>query len=171
MATVILEHPIREIHGSLTPKGIINRQKKYHDDRGRVIHDGIQEGYAVQHPRDYKKNPPKGAELANINRFRQACLITKEILDAEKPEQTPVVAVYPPQPRYLTKSQAQALLADFRRRYDAQIPGKLGTHPDPKAPIDKHTFAPKRFFRLDNFIRSLVYQALRNNPNDLPAQA
>ncbi len=101
MASVKLEHPVKEIHGAFTKKGIINRQKKYRDENGRIIHEGIQEGYAVRNPRDYKKNPPQGAELEHINLFRQACLMTKEILDAEKPEETLVVTVFPPRPKYL----------------------------------------------------------------------
>ena len=161
MATTILEHPVREIHGAFTKKGIINRQKKYRDEYGRVIHEGSQEGYAVRNPRDYKKNPPKGAELEHINLFRQSCLMTKDILDAEKPETTPAVSVFPPRPKYYTKEEALALLTDYRKRYKAQLPSTRGTRPDPQAPIDKTTHAPKRYFRLDNFIRSMVYQSLK----------
>ena len=161
MAKTILEHPVREIHGALERKGIINRMKKYRADDGRIIHEGIQESYAVSHPRDYKKNPPKGAELAHINLFRQACLMTKEILDADKPEETSTVSVLPPRPKYLTKEEAQAMLADYRKRYRAQLPSTRGTRPDPQAPIDKNTHAPKRYFRLDNFIRSMTYLTLK----------
>ena len=161
MAITILEHPVREIHGAFTKKGIINRQKKYRADDGRIIHEGIQESYAVSHPRDYKKNPPKGAELAHINLFRQACLMTKEILDADKPEETSTVSVLPPRPKYLTKEEAQAMLADYRKRYRAQLPSTRGTRPDPQAPIDKNTKEPKRYFRLDNFIRSMTYLTLK----------
>lgn len=161
MANVKLEHPVREIHGAFTKKGIINRQKKYRDEYGRIIHEGAQEGYAVSHPRDYKKNPPKGAELAHINLFRQACLMTKEILDADKPEETPTVSVLPPRPKYLTKEEAQALLADYRKRYKAQLPSTRGPRPDPQASIDKNTKEPKRYFRLDNFIRSMTYLTLK----------
>ena len=161
MAEIKLEHPVREVHGAFTKKGIINRQKKYRDDNGRVIHEGRQEGYAIRNPRDYKKKPPQGAELEHINLFRQACLITKEILDAEKPEETPIVAIFPPRPKYLTKEEALSLLADYRRRYKAQLPNTRSTHPDPEAPIDKLTLAPKRYARLDNFIRSMVYQSIK----------
>ena len=161
MATTILEHPVREIHGALERKGIINRMKKYRADDGRIIHEGVQESYAIRNPRDYKKNPPKGAELAHINLFRQACLMTKEILDADKPEETPVVSAIPPRPKYLTKEEAQALLADYRKRYKAQLPSTRGRRPEPQAPIDKNTHAPKRYFRLGNFIRSMVYQSLK----------
>jgi hypothetical protein len=162
MATTILEHPVREIHGALERKGIINRMKKYRSEDGRIIHEGVQESYAVRNPRDYKKNPPQGAELAHLNMFRQACWLTKEILDADKPEETPTVSILPQRPNFLTKEEAQALLADYRKRYQAQLPSTRGTRPDPQAPIDKNTHAPKRFFRLDNFIRSMVYQSLKN---------
>ena len=121
----------------------------------------MQESYAVRNPRDYKKNPPKGAELEHINLFRQACLMTKEILDAEKPEETSAGTVFPSRPKYLTKEEALTLLTDYRKRYKAQLPSTRGTRPDPQAPIDKNTHAPKRYFRLDNFIRSMVYQSLK----------
>ena len=163
MASVKLEHPVREIHGAFTKDGIINRQKKYRDEYGRVIHEGAQEGYAVRHPRDYKKTPPQGAELEHINLFRKACLMTKEILDAEKPEATQTVSIFPPRPKYLTKEEALTLLTDYRKRYKAQLPSTRGTRPDPQAPIDKTTHAPKRYSRLDNFIRSMVHQSLKRN--------
>ena len=163
MATTILEHPVRELHGALERKGIINRKKKFQADDGRIIHEGVQESYAVRNPRDYKKNPPKGAELEHINLFRQASFMTKEILDAEKPEEASAASVFPPRPKYLAKEEALSLLADYRRRYTAQLPSTRGTHPDPQAPIDKSTHAPKRYFRLDNFIRSLVYQSLKSD--------
>ena len=161
MAKTILEHPVREIHGALGRKGIINRMKKYRAEDGRIIHEGIQESYAVRNPRDYKKNPPQGAELEHINLFRQACLMTKEILDAEKNEEIPAASVSTPCPKYLTKEEALTLLTDYRERYKAQLPSTRGTCPDPQAPIDKSTHAPKRYFRLDNFIRSMVYQSLK----------
>ena len=50
MAKVNLTLPFAEIHGSIGKDKIINRQKKYRDERGRVIHEGIQEAYAVKHP-------------------------------------------------------------------------------------------------------------------------
>ena len=165
MATTILEHPVREIHGALERKGIINQMKKYRADEGRIIHEGIQESYAVRNPRDYKKNPPQGAELEHINLFRQACWLTKEILDADKSDETPTVSFLPQRPKLLTKEEALTLLTDYRKRYKAQLPSTRGTRPDPQAPVDKTTHAPKRYFRLDNFIRSMVYQSLKAEQN------
>ena len=87
--------------------------------------------------------------------------MTKDILDAEKTEETSAVSVFPPRPKYLTKEEALILLTDYRKRYKAQLPSTRGTRSDPQAPIDKTTHAPKRYFRLDNFIRSMVYQSLK----------
>ena len=64
MAQVVLTSPFAEIHGSIGKDKIINRQKKYRDERGRVLHEGKQEAYVVRHPRDQKKNPRQGVELA-----------------------------------------------------------------------------------------------------------
>ena len=55
MAKIILEHPVREIHGALERKGIVNRRKKYRDENGRIISEGKQEAYAVRHPRNWCK--------------------------------------------------------------------------------------------------------------------
>ena len=161
MAKTILEHPVREIHGAIERKGIVNRKKKYRADDGRVIHEGVQEAYVLRNPRDYKKHPPKGAEQEHLDRFRQACLMTKQILDAERPDDIHSVSVFPPHPNLLTKEEALSLLADYRKRYQAQLPSTRGTRPDPQAPIDKTTRSPKRYSRLDNFIRSMVYQSLK----------
>ena len=86
MARVILSEPVLEIHGAFTRKGIINRQKKYRDESGRVIFEGCQEAYVIKHPRDWKLNPAKGAELAHHNRWREACLRTTQILQSAQPE-------------------------------------------------------------------------------------
>ncbi|MBR1929777.1 MAG: hypothetical protein IJ834_08645 [Paludibacteraceae bacterium] len=42
MAIVNLEVPFAEVHGTLIKHGIIHRQKKYRDEKGRIIHEGKQ---------------------------------------------------------------------------------------------------------------------------------
>jgi len=168
MAIVNLEVPFRSMQGSLEEKGIIYRKKQYKDDDGRVIHEGRQEAYAVKRPRDYKKNPPQGAELQHLNLFRQATLMTKEIINSVKPEdaQPQVVIAAHQRPHILTREEAQTLFAEYQVRYKAQLPNTRGTRPDPDAPIDKTTHAPKRYFRLDNFIRSILYHHLASQPSE-----
>lgn len=87
--------------------------------------------------------------------------IKRDTIEPDKPEETPTVSVLPPRPKYLTKEEAQALLADYRKRYKAQLPSTRGTRLDPQTPIDKNTKEPKRYFRLDNFIRSMTYLTLK----------
>ena len=82
MAKVNLQIPFESFSGTLKPKGIIYRRKQYRDDNGRVVHEGTQEAYAVKRPRNYKKNPPQGAEQESINRFREASIRAKAIMRA-----------------------------------------------------------------------------------------
>jgi hypothetical protein len=73
MAKITLNQPIAEIHGALSKRSnIVNRQKKYRIN-GRVIHEGKQEAYAIVNPRDWKKTPAQGAELANQTAWQEAC--------------------------------------------------------------------------------------------------
>lgn len=174
MAKVNLTHPFAEIHGSIGKDKIINRQKKYRDERGRVIHEGIQEAYTVKHPRDYKKNPPKGAELTNFNRWTEACRRASQILFVARLDKAP--ADQQPQlirqeqfsrqlshiPDFYTFDEARTLLADYRARYNAQLPNTRGKHPDPQAPIDPKTGTGKRYSQLPSFIRALIYLQLKS---------
>lgn len=42
MAEVKLLIPFDEIHGAIEKHGNISRQKKYRDEKGRIIHEGKQ---------------------------------------------------------------------------------------------------------------------------------
>ena len=182
MAILNLEPPIRDIHGAFAQKGIINRQKKYRDDSGRVIFEGKQEAYAVRRPRDFKKDPPKGEELKHQNRWKEACHRTSQILQAgqpksvkgtsQDPDLTPderqsiaeverVIKAASHIPDYYTQEDALQLYNDFKTRYEKQLPNVRGKHPDPQAPIDKTTGAPKRYLQLPAFIRAMLYAELK----------
>ena len=59
--------PVKEMNGEFEKgSGIIMRKKKYRAPNGAVLKEGVQESYKIVNPRDYEKNPPQGAELANI---------------------------------------------------------------------------------------------------------
>ena len=165
MAEVKLEHPFAEIHGSITKKGIINRQKKYRDDHGRVIHEGKQEAYSITRPRDFKKTPKQGAELANHNLWSEACRRTSQIIQASQPGGPTEVQIAARKidqiPDYYTLEEAQILFEDFRQRFQAQLPNTRGKHPDHEAPLDKKTGQGKRYTQLPNFIRAIIYHNLR----------
>ena len=174
MAKVTLTHPFAEIHGSIGKDKIINRQKKYRDERGRVIREGIQEAYAVKHPRDYKKNPPKGAELANFNRWTEACRRTSQILfiarldllPADQREQAIAAEHRHRQfshiPDYYTIDEARALLAEYKDRFSAQLPNTRGTHPDADAPLDPLKGTGKRYAQFPAFLRAIIHNQLKS---------
>ena len=182
MAEVKLQIPFDEIHGAIEKHGIISRQKKYRDEKGRIIHEGKQEAYAVSHPRDFKKNPPQGEELKHHNRWREACHRTSQILAAGQPKSVKGTSQDPdltPEerqahaevervlkqtshiPDYYTPEEALQLYNEYKARYEKQLPNIRGRHPDPQAPIDRHTGNPKRYLQLPAFIRAMLYQTLK----------
>ena len=165
MAKVTLEHPFAEIHGSITKSGLVNRQKKYRDDRGRVIHEGKQEAYSIAHPRDFKKTPKTGAELANHNLWKEACRRASQIIQAGQPggptEQQLFNRKISQIPDYYTLEEAQTLFADFRHRFQAQLPNTRGKHPDTQAPIDPKTGQGKRYTQFPAFVRAIIYHAFK----------
>lgn len=62
------------MRGKLNKQGkTIFRRKRVFDSQGNVIGEFAQESYVVENPRDWKKNPPTGAEKANIDSWRMAC--------------------------------------------------------------------------------------------------
>ena len=184
MAIVNLEVPFSDIHGTLVRNGIIHRQKQYKDDDGKVIFTGRQEAYAVRTPRDYKKNPPQGEELNNINIFREANRLTTELihldqelkaaqLSANHTEPTSTQSSNPTEPTDTqnstpneavqtilqdpTKAEQLALLQDYKTRFKKQI-----KRADPLAPIDKSTHRRKQYRTLNTFIRAMLIQQLKS---------
>ena len=85
MAEVTFIAPVAKIEGKLNQKDkTVFRKKVARDDQGRVIAEMKQEVYVVQHPRDWKKNPAKGAEKLKQDRWAEACAKTKAILEKLK---------------------------------------------------------------------------------------
>ena len=173
MAEIKLEHPFAEIHGSISKNGIVTRQKKYRDDRGRVIHEGKQEAYSITRPRDFKKTPKTGAELANHNLWQEACRRTSQILQAGQPggptEQQLFSRKIDQVPDYYTLEEAQTLFENFRHRFQAQLPNTRGKHPDSQAPHDPKTGQEKRYTQLPNFIRAIIYHTLKSQSQNTPS--
>ena len=58
--------------------------------------------------------------------------------------------------------EARTLLADFRARYNAQLPNTRGKHPDPQAPIDPLTGSGKRYSQFPAFLRAIIYHTLKS---------
>lgn len=153
MAKEFLLDPTKELHGSLLKGGVVHRMKKYRDVDGKVLKNGIKEAYIIGNPRDWKKKPARGKELAHQNLWKEACIRSSQIFKAGHGQTVT---------DFYTTEQAQALYADFQERFSKQLPGKHGTAPDAEAPIDPNTQMKKRFIQLPAFIRTIIYYRLKN---------
>ena len=141
MAKIEFNPVIEGSQGALSRDGMITRQKTYRDDRGRIIGYGKQEGYFIVNPRNFKRDPMVGKELAHHNLWRDVCLQAKtELANPEK-------------------------RLEWELRFKEQLPFAKGTSPDSQAPINPATGAPKRYAQLYSFARAMIYQMLKAEQN------
>ena len=132
MAEVTFIAPVAKIKGKLHQKDrTVFRKKMVRDDEGRIIAEMKQEAYVVKHPRDWKKNPAIGAEKAKLDRWKEACAQTKQILD--DPDQR----------------------ALWQERWQAQL-----KKAETDAPIDPRTKKRKIYIKFDCYVRSTVWRGL-----------
>lgn len=124
--------PVDHMSGKLNKKDkTVFRQKFAHDSNGAVIRPMKKEVYVIQNPRDWKKNPAKGAEKLKQDRWSEACAKTKAILDS--PEQR----------------------ALWQQRWQAQL-----KKAEPDAPMDPHTGKRKIYIKFDCYVRSKIWREL-----------
>ena len=132
MATPSYIALIDGLTGKLNKKDkTVFRQKHTRDANGTIIADMRPEAYVVQHPRDWKKKPAKGAEKKKQDRWTEACARTKMILD--DPTQR----------------------APWEERWTAPL--KKG---EEDAPIDPRTNKPKIYIRLDCYVRAKIWRGM-----------
>ena len=166
MAKVELNVALKNARGKLNKRDkTIFRQKKYRADSGKVINYGAQEAYEVRNPRDYKKNPPQGAELENITSFAQASRLTTLLIQAGKFTDEELAAM--PDDLHQQTEELRLQLAAFKKRFNAQL-----VTPDPQAPILPKTdpqhnpnsakIQRRRYRTLNTFIRAMLQQSLRD---------
>lgn len=156
MSQIEFYAPVKNMHGEFE-KGskIVMRQKKYRAPNGAVLKEGVQESYKIVNPRDYKKNPPNGAELANINSFADSKRISSEIINSEKITDDELAAMTPEQREHVRELRQQ--LDNYRKRFYAQF-----KKPDPEAPLEKKPrpgsmkLLRKQYAKLDNFIQAII---------------
>lgn len=135
MAQSEFEMPLDSIHGKLGKKSkLIFRRKTARNTNGHALYDCVQEIYVIERPRDRKKNPPKGAELESINRFREACRLTAEQLSDPT-----------------TRTQ-------WEQRFAAQQKS-----PDKDAPFDPRTGHRKIYGQLWAYTRACILRQLQAN--------
>ena len=132
MAQSNLIYPLESLHGKISKKSkTVFRRKAVYDENGNVIAQYAQESYVVENPRDWKKNPPKGAEKQRIDNWTTACQRAKMELRDE------------------------VLAAQWRQRFEAQL-----QHGEADAPLDPVAHKPKVYTRLDCFVRAAIFRSL-----------
>ena len=132
MAQSDLIYPLDSLHGKISKKSkTVFRRKAVYDENGNVIAQYAQESYVVEHPRGWKKNPPKGAEKQRLDNWTTACQRAKAELRDE------------------------ALAAQWRQRFEAQL-----KHGEADAPMDPKTHKPKIYSRFDCFVRAAIFRSL-----------
>ena len=132
MAQSDLIYPLDSLHGKISKKSkTVFRRKAVYDENGNVIAQYAQESYVVEHPRDWEKNPPKGAEKQRLDNWTTACQRAKAELRDE------------------------ALAAQWRQRFEAQL-----KHGEADAPMDPKTHKPKIYSRFDCFVRAAIFRSL-----------
>lgn len=164
MSRVKLNVTMDELHGELVKNsGMIMRQKKYRALSGKVIAVGAQEVYKIVNPRDYELNPPKGAELANINLFTDSKSRATAIIRSVRFTDDELAAM-----TLAERSRTLALreqLADYTRRFYAQF-----KRPDPEAPLEKQLrpgsskLQRKQYRKLDTFIQAIEREKMIKEP-------
>ena len=154
--------PVKEMNGEFEKgSGIIMRKKKYRAPNGKVLKEGVQESYKLVHPRDYEKNPPKGAELANIQLFSESKRLASEIINSGKVTDEELAAMTPDNRQKTLELRAE--LENFKNRFYAQF-----KRPDPEAPYEKKPepgsmkLRQKQYSKLDNFIQAIIRVRLMN---------
>lgn len=153
--------PVKEMNGEFEKgSGIIMRKKKYRAPNGAVLREGVQESYKLVNPRDYEKNPPKGAELANIQLFSNSKRLASEIINSGKLTDEELAAMTPEERQKTLELRAE--LENFRNRFYAQF-----KRPDPEAPYEKKPrpgstkLLQKQYAKLDNFIQAIIRERLQ----------
>ena len=156
MSQIEFYAPVKNMKGEFEKgSGIIMRKKHYRAPNGAVLKEGVQESYKIVHPRDYEKNPPKDAELANINAFSDSKRLASEIIRSERYTDDELAAMTPEERAHVAELRQQ--LESYRTRFYAQF-----KRPDPEAPLEKKLqpgatkLRRKQYLKLDNFIQALI---------------
>ncbi len=165
MAKVTLTDVVKEITGKYSSDGTIFRVKKFRASNGAVVATGTQEAYRVMNPRNFKRKPAKGAELANMKRFGEAHRRSLELLKAGK-YTTAELSAMPATERERVE-QLRVQLADYQARFDRQLTG----NPDPQSPLlsptsplynhASSTPQRRRYVSFPSFLRVILSQEMK----------
>ena len=160
MSQVKFREPIDSMIGKYGENTII-RQKIYRHQDGTIIAKGVKEAYPVENPRDYKRKPPKGEELANINLFGDISHQAAQIINSASFTEEQLAEMTEAQRLIIMQRREQ--LADFQARFIAQT-----KKPDRESPLDKSTTTAaqlqhrKQFKTLRTFIQAILRERAKN---------
>lgn len=159
MSQATFQPPFDKLIGKYGKKTVL-RQKIYRHEDGTIIAEGVKEAYPLENPRDYKRKPPKGDELANINLFGDVSHQTALIINSASYTEEQLNAL--PEGQRLIILQRREQLADFKTRFVAQT-----TKPDREAPIDKNSLASnlprrKKYKTLRTFIQAILRERAKS---------
>ena len=145
MARTTYSPLIEDLRGATSP-GRVHRQKTFRDARGKIIGKAKHETFDVTHPRNWKRKPAQGDELANQSAWGKASFFTQVLLNSEEGY------------NYL------------HRRFTNQLPATRGSHPDPFASFDAHIHSYKRYMRFDAFCRAIIRNMLKTTNCNTPQE-
>ena len=166
MSKIELNAAFENVRGKLHKQdSIIYRQKKYRSESGKVINYAAQEAYEVRNPRDYKKNPPQGAELLNIRSFAEASRLTTRLINAGKYTDEELAAMTTEEREQVELLRAQ--LDEFKARFKAQLKvadrqAPVLSKTDPQYNPNSRKIQRRQYRVLNAFIRAMLAQTIRN---------
>lgn len=137
---------VTDLRGASAP-GKIHRQKIFRDAKGRIIGRAKNEYFEVEHPRNWKRKPAQGDELANQKSWGKAIYLTQALLNMDEG------------------------YAYLYQRFTNQLPTTRGSHPDPLASFDTHKQTYKRYMRFDAYCRAIIRNLLKVTDCDTPQEA
>ena len=104
----------------------------------------------MNHKRDYKHNPPRGAGRERLNIFGEASRQGNAIIRAySHPEDA--------------SDELRQLATQYAGRFRKQL---LTGEPDPEAPLDQSTGLPRKYDDFNTFVRSLVFRRLQRENDE-----
>ena len=167
MSQIEFHDPVRTMRGKFEKQSkIIMRKKAFRAPSGVILKEGVQESYVIVNPRNYKTNPPKGTELANIKSFGEAKRIASDIINSAKISDDELAAMTPDERARILELRQQ--LDDFRQRFYAQF-----KRPDHEAPFEKQLrpgaskLRRKQYSKLDNFIQVIIRERMKNSADNM----
>ncbi len=145
MAIVKYNDLVEEVHGATSPRRI-HRKKTFRDARGKIIGKAKSETFDVTHPRNWKRKPAEGDELANQKSWGKAAFLTQALLNTDEG------------------------YAYLNQRFTNQLPSTRGSHPDPLASFDTHKQTFKRYMRFDAYCRAIIRNLLKITDCNTPQE-